>query len=80
MVPAAVWNVVSSTMVRSKYRRETLLTPRGRIDHDPARSSSRRANTDGLSNRGKHSQSMEPVRSTRAAVWQSESIAYSAMG
>jgi hypothetical protein len=31
-----------------------------------------RPNTDGESKRGKHSQSIEPLRLTRAAEWQSE--------
>src|SRR4051812_8424442 len=46
----------------------------------PASSSSNRPKTDGPSNRGKHSQSIDPSRVTSAAEWQSESRAWSPIG
>jgi hypothetical protein len=53
----------------------TPLAPAGRIEKWPASSSSRRANTLGPSNRGKHSQSTDPALLTRAAERQSDSRA-----
>ena len=46
----------------------------------PASSPSSRPNTDGLSNRGKASQSTEPLRVTSALECRSERRAWSAMG
>ena len=54
--------------------------PRPRRTSGPRRSSSRRAKTEGESNRGKQSQSTEPDRCTSAADRQSDRRAYSAMG
>lgn len=74
----AVW-VVSSTSVVSTYLLVVVTCPTGRTDQCPAVSSSSRANTLGLSNRGKHSQSTEPSRLTSAAECRSESRACSAI-
>jgi len=69
--PSSVWNVVSSTSVSPWYCRSTRWTP-------PAGASCQRpwsavprseANTAPESNRGTHSQSIDPSRPTRAAVW-----------
>ena len=49
--------------------------PAGRIDECPAASSSNRPKTDGLSKRGKHSQSTDPSAVARAAEWQSDKSA-----
>ena len=46
----------------------------------PTVSSSSRPKTDGLSNRGKHSQSTDPSAVTRAAEWQSDSSACAPIG
>ena len=60
--PWAVVNVVSSNRVSSTYRRVVSNgdPPAGAIDQCPAASSRIRPNTEGLSKRGKHSQSIEP--------------------
>jgi hypothetical protein len=50
--PTSVRNVVSSTMVRGRYRRVTSAAAAGRIDQWPASSPRIRANTAGPSNRG----------------------------
>ena len=73
--PAAVRNVVSSTIVRSWYRLVTSYAPAGRIAQWPASASSSRAKIDGESNRGKHSQSTEPSLLTSAAECRSDSSA-----
>src|SRR6266496_3854073 len=80
IVPVGVWNVVSSTRLRSAYRRSVRPGSTGVIDQCPASWSSSRAKQDGLSNRGQVSQSTEPDRVTRAAEWQSDSRACSAIG
>ncbi len=67
-------------MVPSTYLRSVEAGPVGRIDQWPASSSRTAANTDGPSNRGKHSQSTEPAVVTRAAECRSDSSAWSAMG
>ena len=74
-VPASARNVVSSTMVWSRYARLARKSPAGRIAKRPPAGSSRRQNTDGASKRGKHSQSTDPSRLTRAAERQSDSRA-----
>src|SRR6266508_580895 len=79
-VPVGVWKVVSSTRVRSRYRRLVVYSPAGRIDQCPAASSSSRPKIDGLSKRGKHSQSTDPSTVVKAAEWQSDRIACAAMG
>ena len=53
----------------------TALAPGARTDQWPACSPSSRAKTDGLSKRGKHSQSIEPSRLTGAALCRSDSKA-----
>jgi hypothetical protein len=73
--PAGVSNLVCSTIVDSTYRRAAVNAPAGRIDQCPASSSSIAAKTDGLSNRGRHSQSIEPLVDTSAAECRSESTA-----
>ena len=75
--PWAVVNVVSSSRVSSTYRRVVSNghLSAGVIDQCPAASSRIRPNTDGLSKRGKQSQSIEPSRLTSAAEWQSDSTA-----
>ena len=75
----AVVNVVSSTSVRSTYRRVLVHSPLGAICQCPASRSSSRPNTDGLSKRGKDSHSTEPAVSTKAHEWRSERRAWSAM-
>ena len=65
--PPPVRNVVSSTMVRSRYPRVAVNSPFGVTEKWPAESSRIRANTAGLSNRGRHSQSTEPALLTSAA-------------
>ena len=67
-VPDGVEYVVSITMVRSRYRRVTPVAPSARTDQWPASSPRSRAKTDGLSKRGKHSQSIDPSRLTSAAL------------
>jgi hypothetical protein len=52
------------TIAASTYSHEALNAPAGRIDQCPASSPSSAANTDGLSNRGRHSQSIEPLLDT----------------
>src|SRR6185312_3360648 len=78
--PVSVSSSVSRTRVPSRYRRRLARAPAAETDQCPARSSSRRAKTEGESKRGKQSQSTEPDRCTRAAERQSERRAYSAMG
>jgi hypothetical protein len=70
--PEAVRNVVSRTMLLSRYLRVASDAARGRIDQCPASSPSSRPKTEGRSNRGKQSQSTEPSRLTSAPEWQSE--------
>ena len=74
-VPAAVRKLVSSTMVWSAYVRLAMKSSAGRIAKCPPWVSRTRANTAGASKRGKHSQSTEPARLTRAAERQSDSRA-----
>jgi hypothetical protein len=59
-------------MARSRQRRAVSNSCTGLITQCPAPSSRSRANNEGLSKRGQHSQSMEPSRLTSAAAWQSE--------
>ena len=65
--PLSVRNVVSSTMVRSRYRRVAVNSPAGATEKWPAASSRIRPNTAGESNRGRHSQSTEPALLMSAA-------------
>jgi hypothetical protein len=74
-VPSLVVNVVSSTIVWSRYLRLAWNSPAGRTAKWPPAGSSRRQNTDGPSKRGKHSQSTDPSRLTSAAERQSDSSA-----
>jgi hypothetical protein len=76
-VPEAVANSVSSTRVPGRYRRRTRLTPlAGAICQWPFRSSpSSAAKQASESNRGRHSQSMEPSRLISAAVCRSPTSA-----
>ena len=74
-VPVAVVNVVSSTIVSSTYCRVHRASASGATARWPASSSSSRPSTEGLSKRGKHSQSTDPARLTRAAQCRSESSA-----
>jgi hypothetical protein len=67
IVPVDVRKVVSRTMVRSRYRLVTSASAVGRMAQCPASLSRIRANTAGLSNRGKQSQSTDPSVLTRAA-------------
>ncbi len=57
-----------------------MYAPAGLIDQCPAVSSSSRPNTEGLSNRGQHSQSTDPSVVTRAAEWQSDTSACAEIG
>jgi hypothetical protein len=70
--PEAVRNSVRSTNVSSRYCRDDVKLSTGRRVQCPALGSRRRPNTDGESKRGTHHQSIEHVRSTRAADVQSE--------
>ncbi len=74
-VPVSVRKVVSRTSVRGRYLRVVQAGALGCSDQWPAWSSSSRAKTAGLSNRGRHNQSTEPTELTRAAERQSESRA-----
>lgn len=78
--PCSMVKVVSSTKVRSRYRRVVVASAAGRIDQCPAASSSRRPNTDGLSKRGNESQSTEPAAVTSAALCRSDNNACSPIG
>jgi len=69
---AGVSNLVCNTIAAWMYRREPVNAPAGRIDLGPA-SSSTAAKTDGLSDRGKDSQSIEPRLETSAPECRSES-------
>jgi hypothetical protein len=71
--PSAVSNAVSSTIVPSRYARLTRgLGSAGEMRHRPCSNvPSSVAKQALLSKRGKHSQSMAPLRPTRAAVLQS---------
>jgi hypothetical protein len=73
--PVAVRNVVSSAMVWFTYARLDLKSPVGWIAKCPPPGSRMRANTAGASKRGKHSQSTEPARLTKAAERQSDNSA-----
>ena len=79
-VPSLPVNVVSSTRVRSRYRRVLDQSPVGWTCQWPAWSPSSRPNTDGLSKRGNDSQSTEPARVTSALECRSDRRAWSAMG
>ena len=81
-VPEAVLNSVSSTRVPGRYRRRTwLMRVAGAICQWPLRSSpSSAAKQASESNRGRHSQSMEPSRLISAAVCRSPTSAYSSIG
>jgi hypothetical protein len=69
-------NVVSSTLLSPMYRRVVVAAPTGLTAKRPPRSASTIApNTDGLSNRGRQSQSIEPLVETSAADRQSPMIA-----
>ena len=65
---SSVWKVVWSAIVPSTYERVDVLGAVSRSDQCPASSSKMDAKTDSLSNRGKHSQTMEPSLVTNAAV------------
>jgi len=76
IVPSSVVKVVSKTFVSSTYRLTLVKDSRGRTVKEPPRSrSSSAANSDGLSKRGRHSQSSDPSRATNAAERQSPMIA-----
>ena len=77
--PVDVVNVVSSTSVRSTYRRVLVHSPLGAIRQCPASGPSSRPNTDGESKRGKASHSTDPAVSIKAHEWRSEMSAWSAM-
>ena len=79
-VPSGPVKVVSSTRVRSTYRRVLVQGPVGWTCQWPACSPSSRPNTDGLSKRGNDSQSTEPPRVTSALECRSDRRAWSAMG
>jgi MFS family permease len=72
LVEANEWGW-GSTRVPSRYRRDVLrASPAGAIRQQPCFSSpSRAAKHAPESNRGRHSQSIEPSLPTRAAVWRS---------
>ena len=73
--PSVVVNVVASTLVAGRYvRRVSRTSATGATRKLPPPSSSARANTDGESNRGKQSQSIDPSRPTSASEWQSPII------
>ena len=75
--PSAVSNSVSSTRVSSRYRRRTArISPAGAIVQWPFSSvPSSAAKIAPESNRGTHSQSIEPLRPTSAEVCVSAMIA-----
>jgi hypothetical protein len=75
--PSVVSNSVSSTRVSSRYRRRVaVISPAGAMVQWPFSSvPSSAAKIAPESNRGTHSQSMAPLRPTRAAVWVSAMIA-----
>ncbi len=68
MSPVPVSNRVWSTLVCLRYCRSVLNGAAGAIRQRPAAGSRMAPNRDGLSNRGQHSQSIEPSRPTRAAL------------
>ena len=73
--PSAVTKVVASTLVLGRYVRwMSCASASGATRKWPPCSSSDRAKTDGESNRGKQSQSMDPSWPTRANEWQSPII------
>ena len=67
--PDAVRNVVTSTFDPSSYCRVASNGPVGSSRIEPPRSGSRiRAQTEGESTSGRHSQSIEPSSATKATV------------
>ena len=75
-VPVGVRQVVSSTKVRGRYRREATSPSTAESFQRPSSGvPSRAAKTEGESKRGKHSQSTLPSRETSGAVRRSESKA-----
>ena len=72
-MPLEVVNPVRSTIVFGRYWRLVRASPVGRRLKWPASASSSAANTEGLSNRGRHSQSTLPSRLTSAAPCRSDS-------
>ena len=71
-LPSSVSNVVSSTSVSPRYRRDVRFVPGGPMRQKPFSSSPRSAAKQaGESNRGTQNQSIEPSRQTNAAVCRS---------
>jgi hypothetical protein len=79
--PLGIFQTVISVLVPGSYVRPAgTLIPNGPSRNTPAPRSSNDPNTLALSNRGTHSQSIEPSGATSAPVWQSEMNPYSAIG
>jgi hypothetical protein len=76
-LPSSVSQIDSSTIVSSRYRRRVALPPAsGAIRQRPASGPPNSAANDAAeSNRGRHSQSIEPFVLTSAAVCRSASTA-----
>ncbi len=71
--PAAVRNSVRRTIVSSTYARVEVEASRVRMLQEPPGSPRMRANMAGESKLGRHAQSIDPLRLTRADPWQFES-------
>ncbi len=80
--PSVVSNSVSRISVPSRYlRRTAVILPLGPMRQRPCSGApSNAAKQAPESNRGKHSQSIEPSNPTSAAVWQSPMSAYCSIG